>query len=64
MEFNKAFNMAKRKQVCILWSLLMSFESIINFTNKIPKLLSLIAFIVLKTLFGWKAIFFGLVNEI
>ena len=42
----------------------MSFESIMDFTKKMPSLVSLTAFIEFNESLGWNFIFNGLVNEI
>jgi len=52
--FNRAFRsfMERKEDKYIVWELLRSFESIMDFTKTIPSLVRLIASIVFNNLFG------------
>ena len=54
----------KEEDKYIIWELVMSFELIMDFTKKIPSLVSLVASIEFTDSLGWNSIFNGLVNKI
>jgi len=55
--------MREKKTSMHFGSLLMSFKSIIDIIKKVPSLVSFIVSIAMTHL-GWKAILFGLINEV
>jgi len=54
MDFHEAFSLINEKEEdkYTIWSLFMSFESFIDFSKKIPSLVSLIASIEFNYSFG------------
>jgi len=59
MNFYRAFSLINEKEAnkFAIWSLIMSFESLMDITKIVPSLESLITFIGISNLFGVKKLY-------